>query len=96
MLGFIVPYRNYANVRAGLNYKWQFTKTPSSRTTSTTSLDLSDTQELVHHDKAAITASLTQRLRYAGVLDAALPQPSPCRVQDNTDTATAFGLVAKF
>lgn len=95
LLGVIIPYRNYANIRTGLGYKWQFSKTAAFTNDFSFLLDLSDTQNWFITDKAAITASLTSvfALQASWTL---LFRNQPVPGFDNTDTATAFGIVAKF
>ena len=95
MLGIIVPYRNYANARAGLNYKWQFTKNAAFTNDFNFLADLSDTSNWFITEKAAITANISSvfALQASWTL---LFRNQPVIGFDNTDTATAFGIVAKF
>ena len=103
VVGIIAPYDNYANVRAALNYKWQFTKTASFTNDFTYLMDLSDTSNWFITDKAAISvaiskifalqASWTLLYRNEPPLRDLGPPPSTF---SKTDTATAVGLLAKF
>ena len=95
VLGIIVPYRNYANARAGLGYKWQFTKNAAFTNDFTFLADLSDTSNWFINEKAAITANISSvfALQASWTL---LYRNQPVFGFDNTDTATAFGIVAKF
>ena len=95
VLGIIVPYRNYANARAGLNYKWQFTKNAAFTNDFNFLADLSDTSNWFITEKAAITANISSvfALQASWTL---LFLTQPVIGFDNTDTATAFGIVAKF
>ncbi len=95
LLGIVVPYRNYANARAGLGYKWQFTKTAAFTNDFTFLVDLSDTANWFITDKAAITVAISKifALQASWTL---LFRNQPVPGFDNTDTATAVGLVAKF
>jgi putative salt-induced outer membrane protein len=51
--------RSYANARAGLGYKWQFSKTADFTNDASYSYDLSDSENWIFVDKAAVTAALT-------------------------------------
>jgi putative salt-induced outer membrane protein len=95
LLGIIVPYRNYANARAGLGYKWQFTKTAAFSNDFNFLVDLSDTANWFMTDKAAITAAISKifSLQASWTL---LYRNQPVPGFHNTDTATAVGLLAKF
>lgn len=95
LLGIIEPYRNYANARTAVNYKWQFTKTAAFTNDVTFLVDLSDTANWFITEKAAITASLSSvfALQASWTL---FFRNQPVPGFDNTDTATAFGIVAKF
>ncbi|MGE5413607.1 MAG: YdiY family protein [Syntrophomonadaceae bacterium] len=103
VLGLIAPYRNYANVRAGLGYKWQITKTASFTNDYSFLQDLSDSANWFMTDKAAIAVSISKvfalqaswTLLYRNEPPVRDPGPPPVRY-DHTDTATAVGLVAKF
>jgi|APFre7841882630_1041343.scaffolds.fasta_scaffold21527_1 putative salt-induced outer membrane protein len=94
-LGVIAPYRNYASARAGLGYTWQFTKTAAFTNDFNFLVDLSNTANWFMTDKAAITASISKifALQASWTL---LYRNQPVPGFDNTDTATAVGLVAKF
>ena len=103
VLGIIAPYRNYANIRAGLGYKWTITKTATFTNDFSYLLDLSDTQNWFITDKAAVTVSISRifALQASWTLlfrnEPPLKDPGPPPVRyDHTDTATAVGLVAKF
>jgi putative salt-induced outer membrane protein len=95
ILGILVPSRNYATARAALNYKWQFSKTAAFTNDFTFLLDLDQTSNWFITDKAAITASLTSvfALQASWTL---LFRNQPVPGFGSTDTATAFGVVAKF
>lgn len=95
LLGVVVPYRNYANIHAGLGYKWQFTKNAAFTNDFSYLLDLSDTGNWFITNKAAITANISTifALQASWTL---LFRNQPVPGFDNTDTATAVGLVAKF
>jgi putative salt-induced outer membrane protein len=95
ILGIVVPSRNYATANAGLGYKWQFTKTAAFTNDFSYLLDLSDTKNWFITDKAAITAAISTifALQASWTL---LYRNQPVPGFDNTDTATAVGLVAKF
>jgi len=95
ILGILVPSRNYANAWAALNYKWQFSKTAAFTNDFTFLVDLDQTSNWFITEKAAITASLTSvfALQASWTL---FFRNQPVPGFDNTDTATAFGIVAKF
>ena len=95
LLGIIVPYRNYANARAALNYKWTFSKTAAFTNDFTYLLDLDDTKNWFMTNKAAITANLTSILALQASWTLFF-RNQPVPGFDNTDTATAVGIVAKF
>jgi putative salt-induced outer membrane protein len=106
VLGFNAPYRNYANILAGLGYKWQFTKSASFTNDFSYLLDLSDSKNWFIADKAAVTVAISKifsmqaswTLLYRNEPPIKSTDPDTGRVirYDNTDTATAVGLVAKF
>lgn len=104
VVGLIAPYRNYANVRAGLGYKWQITKTASFSNDFSYLLDLSDSQNWFITDKAAIAVSISKifalqaswTLLYRNEPPVKDASTLPLTRYDKTDTATAVGLVAKF
>lgn len=56
----IQPYHNYANVRAGLGYKWQFTKNASFTNDFSYLLDLSDSKNWFITDKAAVAVAISK------------------------------------
>lgn len=103
VLGIVAPYKNYANVRAGLGYKWTITKTATFSNDYSFLQDLSDSKNWFMTDKAAITVSISRifALQASWTLlyrnEPPLKDPGPPLVRyDHTDTATAVGLVAKF
>ena len=104
VVGLIAPYRNYANVRAGLGYKWQITKTASFSNDFSYLLDLSDSKNWFITDKAAIAVSISKifalqaswTLLYRNEPPVKDASTLPLTRYDKTDTATAVGLVAKF
>lgn len=104
VLGLIAPYRNYANVRAGLGYKWQFTKTASFSNDFSFLQDLSDSKNWFMTDKAAVSVSISKifalqaswTLLYRNEPPVKDATTVPVTRYDKTDTATAVGLVAKF
>jgi putative salt-induced outer membrane protein len=87
--------RNYANIRAALYYKWQFTKNASFTNDFSYLLDLDDTQNYFITDKAAITADISKifALQASWTL---LWRNKPVPGFGHTDTATAVGIVATF
>jgi putative salt-induced outer membrane protein len=95
VLGFIRPYKNYANARAGVGYKWQFTKNAAFTNDFTYLVDLSDTANWFMTEKAAITANISSvfALQASWTL---FYRNQPVINFAKTDTATAFGIVAKF
>ena len=106
VLGVFAPYRNYANIRAGLGYKWQFTKSASFTNDFSYLLDLSDSKNWFITDKAAVAvaissifsmqASWTLLYRNEPPIKSVNPDTGAPIRYDHTDTATAVGLVAKF
>jgi len=103
VLGIIAPYDNYANVRAGLGYKFQFTKTAAFTNDFSYLMDLSDTSNWFITDKAAIAVAISKifslqaswTLLYRNEPPLKSPGPPPSTFS-KTDTATAVGLLAKF
>ena len=87
--------RDYANLRAALFYKWQFTKTAAFTNDFSYLLDLDNTENYFIADKAAITADISQvfALQASWTL---LWRNQPVQGFGHTDTATAVGIVAKF
>ncbi len=87
--------RNYANAKAGLQYKWQFTKNAAFTNEFSYLVDLDDTANWFIGDKAAITAAISKvfALQASWTL---LYRNQPVIGFGHTDTATAVGLVAKF
>ncbi len=87
--------RSYASARAGLGYKWQFSKAADFTNDFSYLYDLSDSSNWEISEKAAITAGLTSifslKASY-GLFYNNLPVPT----FEKTDTATAVALVAKF
>ena len=51
--------RSYASARAGLGYKWQFSKTAAFTNELAYNYDLSDSSNWIVLEKAAVTAALT-------------------------------------
>ena len=91
----ILPARDYANIRAAIAYKWQFTKTAAFTNDFSYLLDLDDTQNYFITNKAAITADISKvfALQASWTL---LWRNQPVPGFGHTDTATAVGIVAKF
>ena len=87
--------RNYANARTGLGYKWVFSKTAQFTNDFGVLLDLSDTNNWIINDTAAVTASLTSifALKASWTI---LYRKQPVPGFHKTDTSTAVSLVAKF
>ena len=86
---------DYAVLRSGLGYAWNFSKTASFTEDATYSLDLSDSANWTFLNKAAIAAALTSTfsLKASWTL---LYSNEPVPTFKKTDTTTAFALVAKF
>ena len=55
-----ITSRDYANVRAALNYKWQFTKSAAFTNDFSYLLDLDNTKNYFIANKAAITADISK------------------------------------
>ena len=91
----VIPSRSYANARAGVAYKWQFTKSAAFTNDFGFLLDLDDTANWFITNKAAITADISSifALQASWTL---LYRNQPVPTFSNTDTATAVGIVAKF
>jgi putative salt-induced outer membrane protein len=91
----VQPSRSYANVRAALYYKWQFTKTAAFTNDFAYLLDLDDTQNYFITNKAAITADISKifALEASWTL---LWRNQPVPGFGHTDTTTAVGIVAQF
>ena len=91
----IQPSRSYANVRAALYYKWQFTKNAAFTNDFSYLLDLDDTANYFIANKAAITADISKvfALQASWTL---LWRNQPVEGFGHTDTATAVGIVATF
>ena len=87
--------RDYANIRAALYYKWQFTKNANFTNDFTYLLDLDDTRNYFITNKAAITADISKvfALQASWTL---LWRNQPVPGFGHTDTATAVGIVAAF
>jgi len=104
VLGVIAPYHNYANIRAGLGYKWQITKTAAVTNDYSYLLDLSDSKNWFMTDKAAVAVAISKifalqaswTLLYRNEPPIKDGTTIPLTRYDKTDTATAVGLVAKF
>ena len=87
--------RNYANARAGLGYKWAFSKSADFTNDISFLEDLSESRNWIVNEKAAVTATLTSMLSLKAswtLLYDNVPVPG----FKKTDTATAMALVAKF
>jgi putative salt-induced outer membrane protein len=91
----ILVSRSYANIRAALFYKWQFTKNANFTNDFTYLLDLDDTSNYFVTNKAAITADISKifALQASWTL---LWRNQPVPGFGHTDTATAVGIVAAF
>jgi putative salt-induced outer membrane protein len=87
--------RSYANARAGLGYKWQFSKTAGFTNDLSYLYDLSDSANWIVSEKADLTAALTSifSLKASYTL---LYNHEPVPTFKRTDAATAVALVAKF
>ncbi len=86
---------SYANIRAALYYKWQFTKNADFTNDFTYLLDLDNTANYFITNKAAITADISKifALQASWTL---LWRNDPVPGFGHTDTATAVGIVANF
>lgn len=95
ILGVIQDSRGYANARAALGYKWQFTKAAAFTNDFGYLLDLDETANWFITDKAAITAAISSvfALQASWTL---LYRNQPVPGFGKTDTTTAVGIVAKF
>ena len=100
--GIVLPSRSYANARAGVAYKWQFTKSAAFTNDFGFLLDLDDTANWFITNKAAITADISSifALQASWTL-LYRNQPAGSNIPNaeqysHTDTATAVGIVAKF
>ena len=95
ILGVIQDSRGYANARAGLGYKWQFTKAAAFTNDFGYLLDLDETANWFITDRAAITAAISSvfALQASWTL---LYRNQPVPGFGKTDTTTAVGIVAKF
>lgn len=95
ILGVVQDSRSYMNARAAVAYKWQFTKSAAFTNDFGFLLDLDDTDNWFITNKAAITADISKifALQASWTL---LYRNQPVLGFDNTDTATAVGIVAKF
>lgn len=91
----VQPSRSYANARAALAYKWQFTKTAAFTNDFSYLLDLDDTQNYFITNKAAITADISKVFALQASWTV-LWRNQPVEGFGHTDTATAVGIVAKF
>ena len=91
----VVPYRNYANVRGALAYKWQLTKSAAFTNDFAYLMDLSNTANWFITEKAAITVDISKifALQASWTL---LFRNQPVIGFGKTDTATAVALVGKF
>ncbi len=91
----IITSRDYANARAALYYKWQFTKSAAFTNDFTYLLDLDNTKNYFITNRAAITADISKifALQASWTL---LWRNQPVPTFGHTDTATAVGIVASF
>lgn len=87
--------RHYATARTGLGYKWVFSKTAQFTNDLGLLLDLSDTNNWIVNDTAAVTASLTSVFAIKASWTI-LYRKQPVAGFRKTDTSTAVSLVAKF
>jgi len=87
--------RSYATGRAGLGYKWQFSKSAAFTNDLSYLYDLSDSKNWIVSEKAAVTAGLTTILSLKASYTL-LYNHEPVPTFKRTDTATAVALVAKF
>jgi len=87
--------RSYASARAGLAYKWQFSKSAAFTNDLSHLFDLAAASNWTLSEKAAVTASLTSVLALKASY-ALLYRHEPVPTFKKTDTATAVALVAKF
>jgi putative salt-induced outer membrane protein len=87
--------RSYASARAGLDYKWQFSKTAAFTNEFAYNFDLSDSSNWIVAEKAAIAAALTATFALKASYTL-LYNNEPVPTFKKTDTATAVALVAKF
>jgi putative salt-induced outer membrane protein len=87
--------RDFATARAGLEYKWKFSKTGELSEEASFTEDLSDSRDWRFGDKVSLSAGLTTvlsvKLSYAWLT---LNEPVPGKKK--TDTITSAALVAKF
>ena len=95
ILDVVTPSRGYANARAGLAYKWQFTKNAAFTNDFGYLLDLDETANWFISDKAAVTANISKILALQASWTL-LYRNQPVPGFGKTDTATAVGIVAKF
>lgn len=88
-------HRNYATAHLGAGYKWVFSKNAQFTNDFGILLDLSDTNNWIFNDTAAVTASLTNvfAIKASWTL---LYRKEPVPGFGKTDTSTAVSLVAKF
>ena len=91
----IFTTRNYANARAALYYKWQFTKNANFTNDFTYLLDLDDTKNYFITNRAAITADISKIFALSASWTL-LWRNQPVPGFGHTDTATAVGIVATF
>jgi putative salt-induced outer membrane protein len=85
----------YASGRAGLLYKWQFSKTADFTNEISYLYDFDDSSNWILTEKAAVTATLTSLLSLKASYTL-LYSNEPVPTFKKTDTATAVALVAKF
>ena len=87
--------RNYASARAGLGYKWTFSKTADFTNDVSFLEDLQASSNWIFSEKAAISAAMTSLLSLKAswtLIYDHVPVPGFKR----TDTVTSLALVAKF
>jgi putative salt-induced outer membrane protein YdiY len=87
--------RSYAAARAGIGYKWAFSRTAVFTNDTSYQRDLSDSSNWILSDKAAIAAALTATFSLKASYTL-LYNHEPVPTFKRTDTATAVALVAKF
>jgi putative salt-induced outer membrane protein len=87
--------RNFATARAGLEYKWKFSKTGEFSEEASFTEDLKDSKDWRFANKVSLAANFTKnasiKLSYAWLT---LNEPAPGK--EKTDKITSAALVAKF
>lgn len=94
--GLVLPSRSYANARAGVAYKWQFTKSAAFTNDFGFLLDLDETANWFITNKAAITADISKIFALQASWTLLYRNQPADPLYSKTDTATAVGIVAKF